>query len=93
VNDVQRAAIARAQAKIDPAMKLYELRNFVAHKVYRLELPDLERLVQLLDNMTDRELQMTAAYAEGLVEWRTPAQESPDAVTGQPDRPGDGRGH
>lgn len=75
---VQEDAIARANAKIRPAMKLYEERNKLTFIIYRLELRDLERLNGILARLSDADIKQVAAYAEGLAEWSSPDSSSGD---------------
>lgn len=83
MNDVQTAAIARADASMAPALELYAERNKLAHVYYRLDLESLRLVNRLLRTLTDDELRMVARYAEGLAEWRLPDSQSGDAPTSQ----------
>lgn len=69
----QREGIARADAKINPALALYEERNKIARLVYRLPMRDVQRLNRVLERLTDEDLQAVAAFAEGLADWNAPA--------------------
>lgn len=94
MNDLQRAVIAAADAKIRPAMELYELRSEVFRKVCKVDREPLRRLVQVLQKLTPDELTMVLGYAEGLAAWSSTEQESPDASNTQPHAaaPGPGSG-
>lgn len=93
LTEVQKAAIARAEAKIAPALELYETRNKIFHMVGLLPLQDLRELAKLLTSMTKDELRMAAAYCQGLVEWRKAVEESQDAdSSGTGPDPRDGPG-
>jgi hypothetical protein len=83
MNDAQRAAVARADAKMAPAMALLEQRNKLAYVYYRLDLESITRVNEILRILTDDELRMVAAYAEGLAEWRLPEPQSGDAPNSQ----------
>lgn len=85
MNDVQKAAIARADASMAPALELYEERSKIAYVYYRLDLESLRRVNKILRALTDQELRMVAAYAEGLAEWRLPEPQSGDAENPPPD--------
>lgn len=80
MNDIQRAAIERAEAGMKPAMDLYKHRNEVSRLVGMLDLRDLKRLCKLLNALTPDELKDVAGYAEGLVSWRVSDEESGDAT-------------
>jgi cytochrome c553 len=76
-----------AETKVSPALKQAELgeqlyfeRNRLAHRAYRLPLRDIRRLNDLIARLSDDELRMVAAYAEGLAEWSAPEQPSEDAT-------------
>lgn len=90
MNEVQKAAIARAEAKMRPGEELYAERNKLTFFYYRLDLPTLKRLNKLIATLTDQELQMVARYAEGLALWREPESNSPDASVPQGQTTGDG---
>jgi hypothetical protein len=83
MNDVQKAAIARADASMAPALALLEQRNKLAYVYYRLDLQSITRVNELLRILTDDELRMVAAYAEGLAQWRLPEPQSGDAPNSQ----------
>lgn len=71
MNDVQRAATARADAVTKPAIDLYEARCRLMHITFD-RLPrtdDLNRLHAILSRLSDSDLRQVAAYAEGLAEW------------------------
>lgn len=52
----------------------------ILHRItFRLSTRDLVRLNDLLAKCTEDELKRAAAFLEGLVEWRDPAPQSPDA--------------
>jgi hypothetical protein len=82
----QREAIARADKTIEKGERLYRLRNRVSYMVGMLSLPDLEKLVGILDVLSEYELSMVARYAKGLADFRLTAQESEDAA-GPPSTP------
>lgn len=69
LTEVQRGAIARADAAMAPALALYEQRNKVARLIYRLPACDLERLNRVLERLTDDDLRRVASYAEGIADW------------------------
>ncbi len=69
MNELQTAAVARADAAMKPALDLYAERNKIATLYYRLPLRDLVRLNQLLARLSDDDLRRVAAFAEGLAEW------------------------
>jgi hypothetical protein len=69
---VQKAAIARADAVIAPALQLYEERSKVARLVGRLPLRDIERLNRVLERLSDDDLRTVASYAEALADWNAP---------------------
>jgi hypothetical protein len=75
----QKEGIARAEAKIEPAMELYRLRNRIAYMVGRLGRDELEEVVKVLDALNEYELSLVARYARGLADFRSAAQESVDA--------------
>lgn len=77
LTQAQRDAIAKADAAINPALRLYEERNKVAFLVYRLPLHDLVRLNQVLARLTEDDLRRVATYAEALAEWGTDAPQAP----------------
>jgi hypothetical protein len=88
----QEEGIARAERKIAPAMRLYELRNRISHTVGKLTLDELEEMVRILDLLTEYELSQVARFAQGLANFRSAAQESEDAP-GLPSRsPADAKG-
>lgn len=91
MNDVQKAAIARANAKTWLGEELYAERNKLTFFYYRLKLEDLRRLNKLIATLTDQELQMVARYAEGLALWREPESNLPDAADSQGQGPGAAR--
>lgn len=69
MNDVQRSAIAKADASMAPALKLYEQRCYLWRLSCRLPLRDLERLNALLGKLSEEDLREVARYAEGLAEF------------------------
>lgn len=79
MNDAQRQAIASADAQMAPALELYAERSKLSYLYYRLDLPSLKRLNALLRRLSDDDLRMVAAYAEGLAEFGLPEQQSGDA--------------
>lgn len=79
MNEAQAQAIAKADDIIRPALELYEQRNKIAYIYYRLDLPSLKRLNHLLRILSDDELRMVAAYAEGLAEFRSSVESLQDA--------------
>lgn len=81
MTEVQRAAIARAELAMRPAMELYEHRNRISYHVGLLDLETLKRLRRVLDALTGQDLEMLLENAEGLAEWNAPAEESPDAAS------------
>ncbi len=76
LNDVQRAAIERANRTIDPVLALHAERDKVITKLYRLPMRDLVRLNGVLARLSDDDLRRVAAYAEGLAEWGSDATEA-----------------
>lgn len=79
----QLAAIARADAKMKPGLDLLEERFWLWRLSCGLSLPDIQRLNATLRKLSADDLKRVAAYAEGLAEWASDAQESPDAVRTQ----------
>lgn len=79
MTEVQQAAIAKADASMKPALDLYRERCFLWRLSCRLPLRDLERLNGILRQLSDDDMKRVAAFAEGLAEWSSPVQESPDA--------------
>lgn len=80
ITEVQRTAIAKADASMRPALELYEERCKLMHRSFdRLRLEDLKRVNVLLAVLSDDDLRRIALYAEGLAEWRVIEAESPDA--------------
>jgi hypothetical protein len=69
MNDVQRAAIEKAEASMRPAHELYEQRCYLWRLSCKLELRDLKRLNDLLKKLSDDDLREVARYAEGLAEF------------------------
>jgi len=85
MNEVQRAALDRAAATIRPAMDLYEQRNRIACHLYKLlDVDQLRELADLLDRLSDDDLQQALEFVRGLAAWGSPAAESPDAAIAQP---------
>jgi hypothetical protein len=87
MNDVQKAAIDRANAAMKPALELYEERNKLTFFYYLLSLRDLKRLNKLIATLTDEEMQRVARYAEGLALWREPESYLADAADSQGQAP------
>lgn len=69
MTEIQRAAIAKADASMAPALKMYEQRCSLWRLTCRLPLRDLERLNDLLGKLSDEQLREVARYAEGLAEF------------------------
>lgn len=69
MNEVQKAAIARADAKIKPALELYAERNRGFRTVARISLEDLRRVNDIVARLTDDDLRLVVRFAEGLAEW------------------------
>jgi hypothetical protein len=69
MNDVQRAAIAKAEASMAPALELYEQRCYLWRLSCKLPLRDLKRLNDLLKKLSDDDLREVARFAEGLAEF------------------------
>lgn len=76
MTEVQQAAIARAQAQINPAMQLYELRNYMTYRVGLLALPDLQRLVTSMRQLGAEDFLGVIDYIEGLALFAAPNGES-----------------
>lgn len=83
MNEVQRAAIARADEQMKPALELYEKRSTLFRLVCTIPRQDLDRVCRALENLTPDDLVQLLDYAEGLAAWRVPAQESSDAEISQ----------
>lgn len=62
----QKAALEKAEHDIRPAMELYELRNYIAHRVYALDLDRLKRLSSSIRYIDDAALSELVDFAEGL---------------------------
>lgn len=69
MNDVQAAAIARADASTEHGRKLYELRTRLMYLICKMPMRDLERLCDLVGRMSLEDAREVAAYAEGLAEF------------------------
>lgn len=69
MNEIQAAAIAKANASMQPALKLYDQRCWLWRLTCRLELRDLVRLNGILAKLSDDDLKAVASFAEGLAEW------------------------
>ena len=80
MNDVQAAAIAKADAMMKPALDLYAQRNVLMHKVCMMPYRDLERLNRILSSLSEGDLRKVAAFAEGLAEWESGESFSGDAT-------------
>lgn len=64
--------VAAIQYRMDQLFKLWRTTSF-------LGTADVVRLNELLAKCSEAELRQAATFLEGLVEWRSPAPESPDA--------------
>lgn len=69
LTEVQAAAIAAADAKMERGLGLYEQRRLLWIKSCELPLHELRRLNDLLRNLSDDDLREVARYAEGLAEF------------------------
>lgn len=69
MTEIQRDAIAKADASMAPALRMYEQRSYLWRLTCRLPLRELERLNDLLGKLTDEQLREVARYAEGLAEF------------------------
>lgn len=81
MTEVQKAAIAKADASMKPALDLYAARNKLMTIVCRLPLRDLERLNRIIAALPDADLRRVAAFAEGLAEWQAADASSPDVAS------------
>ncbi len=85
MTEIQKAAIASAEAKMAPAMAVLRERNRVLRAmcvrvIHRLELHDLVRLADLIENLDDDDFRQVAAFAEALAEWPKDGSSSGDAT-------------
>lgn len=65
------------------ALELYAERNKLAVLYYRLDLPTLKRLNDIVANLSDENLREVVAFAEGLAMWGQPDSSSEDATVPQ----------
>lgn len=61
------------------AVELYDERCRLAHLYYRLDLPTLRRVNEIVARLSDDALREVVAYAEGLAMWGQPDSSSADA--------------
>lgn len=66
--------VAAVQHRMDQLFKLWRTTSFLSTR-------DIVRLNELLARVLPEELKQAATYLEGLVEWRSPVPQSPDATT------------
>ena len=62
----QKKAIAKADAKIRPALELYHERCKLAYLYYLIPLRDLRRVNRILAALTDGDLSRVVQFAESL---------------------------
>lgn len=94
MNELQAAAIAKANASMKPALDLYEQRCHLWRLSCRLPLRDLKRLNALLAKLSDNDLRMVATFAEGLAEWSSGdacSSDAPEETRPSPEPPADVR--
>lgn len=76
---VVKAANAKADAAMKPALDLYAERNWFFRKVCEVSLRDLRRLRSVIEHLSEADIKRVCAFAEGLAEWSGHEPESPDA--------------
>jgi len=71
----QQSPDPKVKAALDRASELYQARGRLMCMLDRLELRDLERMLEILVRLSDRDKRFVARLAEALAEW--PSEETP----------------